>query len=255
MKWQMFKTLLHPFLFHPLRELKRMRELFEVMAFLGIRFLPANVLIARFFLAWGFWKFFYDQIEQVERVSREPRLGGWLDFYAELMIYAVMKSRKPQVVVETGVGPGSSSSVILRALEENGGGHLYSIDLPGRDAEVYPTLGKNFNVHVPPGFSPGWLVPENLRGRWSLTLGDSRVELPKLLSKLGKVDVFMHDSLHTDEHVKFELATAHPFLAPKGILLADDVNSYWSTAFVDWCKEARIPFRVYRERLGVGIPA
>jgi hypothetical protein len=249
-------------LFHPLKALKRlwesierMREVFEVLGFLGIRFLPATALLARFFSARGFWQFFHEQIARVEGASHEARLGGWLDFYSGLIIYAVMRSRKPQVVVETGVGPGSSSSFILRALDENGAGHLYSIDLPGRDAEVYPAMGKAFNVHVPRGFSTGWLVPEGLRDRWSLTLGDSKTELHSLLSRLGKVDVFMHDSLHTDEHVKFELATVLPFLERNGILLADDVNSHWSLAFVDFCKSVGIPFRVYGERLGVAVRA
>jgi predicted O-methyltransferase YrrM len=40
-----------------------------------------------------------------------------------------MRKIKPKIVVETGVSFGITSSFILQAMEENGFGTLYSIDL------------------------------------------------------------------------------------------------------------------------------
>jgi cephalosporin hydroxylase len=142
-----------------------------------------------------------------KRVSKNPKFGGWIDLPSGIILYTVTRKFKPEIVIETGVGPGASSAFILKALEDNKKGKLYSIDLPGNDAVVYPKLGKDFNIHIPEGFEVGWLIPNWLKHRHELIIGDSTVELPKLLLKLGKVDVFLHDSLHTDEHVLFELNT------------------------------------------------
>lgn len=191
------------------------------------------------------------RVLQARAICSDPRLGGWVDPYTAGMIYALVRVLKPETVVETGVGPGSTTAVILRALDANAKGTLYSIDLPGHDAKIYPTIGRQYNIHVPTGFEVGWLVPPWLKKRWRLILGDSAVELPNLLPKLGYIDMFLHDSLHTDEHIRFELATVLPHVRRRGVLMADDVNDYWSTAFVDFCKEHSLPFLVFRKRLGV----
>jgi hypothetical protein len=52
----------------------------------------------------------------------------------QLMLYAIVRAYKPDIVVETGVARGASSSFILCAMHENGKGHLYSIDLPPYEA-------------------------------------------------------------------------------------------------------------------------
>src|ERR1051325_5013148 len=89
-------------------------------------------------------------------------------------LYAVVRSFKPLVVVETGVASGISSAHILRALAANGTGALYSIDLPN----VQEGSG------LPAGRTSGWIVPDSLRGRWKLQIGDTRKLLPELLKKL-----------------------------------------------------------------------
>ena len=47
-----------------------------------------------------------------------------------VVLYAVCRRQNPDIVVETGVASGVSSSYILCALEKNGHGELYSIDMP-----------------------------------------------------------------------------------------------------------------------------
>ena len=98
-------------------------------------------------------------------------------------IYALIRLLRPATVVETGVADGATSAYILQALEDNGRGHLHSIDLPSE--------------RLPPGAAPGWIVDASLRHRWTLRIGASGQLLEPLLSELDSIDVFLHDSLHT----------------------------------------------------------
>ena len=178
-------------------------------------------------------------------------LGGWIDYFYGIAIYAILRHKKPKVVVETGVGPGGTSAFILKALHDNNGGKLYSIDLPGHDAAAYPAIGKTFQVHIPAGFTAGWLVPLELRDRWELIIGDSREKLPDLMQRLGGFDIFLHDSLHTDEHIYFEFETVLPYINKDGILLCDDVTKDWSLAFERFCLDKGIDYINFNNRLGV----
>ncbi len=126
-------------------------------------------------------------------------------------LYAAIRSLRPRTVVETGVDWGKSSAVILYALSRNGRGELYSIDLPSVGREN------------------GTLVPASLRQHWNLRLGDAKVLLPDRLEELGGVDAFYHDSDHSDAHMTWEFETVWPYLAPGGLLVADDID--WSPAF------------------------
>ena len=51
----------------------------------------------------------------------------------------------------------------------------------------------------------GVAVDGNLQHRWSYILGSSRRRLPGILAQLGKIDLFIHDSLHSERNVRFEM--------------------------------------------------
>jgi hypothetical protein len=104
-----------------------------------------------------------------------------------------MRKIKPKIVVETSVSFSVTSSFILQAMEDNGFGTLYSIDLPFQFATKEEV---------------GIVVPKRLRYGWELIVGDSKIELPRLLKSLDSIDVFLHDSLHTYEHMTFEFKIA-----------------------------------------------
>jgi len=178
-------------------------------------------------------------------------IGGYIDVGLAPYLYVVVRALKPSIVVETGVGPGMSSSFILRALAMNGFGTLYSIDLPNYDLEIYKGMGIRPSLYVPEGLSIGWLVPPWLRAMWGLVLGDTRIELPRLLRNLGSIDMFLHDSLHTYQHMLFEYMAAYRHLRYGGLLLSDDVG--WNTAFGDFCHHRNLRYIVIRGRLGVGL--
>ena len=66
-----------------------------------------------------------------------------------------------------------------------------------------------------------------LRHRWTYVRGTSRQRLPRLLARLGRVDLFVHDSRHTEENVRFELTQAWSMLGPGGVVVADDIDMNW----------------------------
>jgi len=146
------------------------------------------------------------------------------EIIARLYIIRVLR---PCTVIETGVAAGISSAYILKALHHNKMGMLYSIELP--------TSSQSRRDHwILYGREIGYAIPQSLKTRWKLVLGNSKEKLPELLNTLGTLDVFLHDSLHTYEHVTFEYEGAWEALKRGGILLSDDVNL--NKAFEDFCR-------------------
>ena len=167
--------------------------------------------------------FFAACLKSARSVMNELPLQG-ADLFAKkvLVQYITVRAFRPDVVVETGVANGVSSAYLLLALDKNGRGRLHSVDLGNP-------------VFLPAGKPPGWIVPESLRNRWNLLIGDSRQLLPKLLSELRTVDVFIHDSLHTYDQMLWEYRAAYPYLRPGGLLFSDDAG--WNPAFEEFSRE------------------
>jgi len=105
---------------------------------------------------------------------------------------------------------------------------LYSIDLPNAEYRARNSLVSDSLE----GMEPGWLVSQDLRGRWKLIVGRSADKLVPLLRDLGAINVFIHDSEHTYENMTFEYLATWPFIKPGGTLISDDVN--WNGAFEDF---------------------
>jgi hypothetical protein len=167
--------------------------------------------------------------------------------YAEgAYLYAVLRHVRPRVAVETGVANGFSTAFSLLALQANGDGRLHSIDLPrevGREYETGTFYEGEGRAGIPPGSGPGWLIPPELKERWSLVLGRTQDELPPLIERLGGLDSFMHDSEHSFDCMWFEFSTAWPALSEGGVLVSDDVNS--THAFPQFAaQEGREPIRL-----------
>jgi methyltransferase family protein len=128
-------------------------------------------------------------------------------------IWCLIRHLRPHEVVETGVAHGVSSRFILEALEKNNSGRLWSIDLP----PLKPVWQDQVGIAV------GDLYPD----RWSLIRGSSRRRLAPLLSRLGAIDLFVHDSLHSERNLRFELDRAWAALRPGGAIIVDDVDANW----------------------------
>jgi predicted O-methyltransferase YrrM len=172
----------------------------------------------------GFWE------ETEQKLSLYAKNYG-LQMTKELSaLYLLVRLFQPNQMVETGVSAGVSSVYILSAMEDNNMGRLYSIDLPPDN--------------LPEGKSVGWVVPDNLRKRWSLHIGNSLDLLGPVLSSIGTIDCFVHDSLHTYDHMRWEFNTAWKYLRPGGLFLSHDVGA--NDAFFDFMSENSISWSAYR---------
>lgn len=148
--------------------------------------------------------------------DRDP-LGG-RDLLLDL-VGALIRLLRPRTVVEAGVAQGLTTAVALRALAESSGGRLYSVDLPPLEAEEG---------------SVGRAVPGELRESWELTLGPTRLVLPRLLPRVAPVDLFVHDADHTYAAQLEDYRLLWPYLRSGGVLVSDDLAS---PAFVEFAAE------------------
>jgi len=128
-------------------------------------------------------------------------------------VWCTVLHTRPEVVVETGVAHGVTSRIVLEALAQNQSGHLWSVDLP------FPF---DHRLHG----ETGLVVTDACRSRWSYLEGSSKRRLPPLIAKLGRLEMFIHDSLHTAENTTFEMEQAASAMGSGGVMLVDDINSH-----------------------------
>jgi hypothetical protein len=92
------------------------------------------------------------------------------------------------------------------------------------------------------------MIPDYLRHRWHLELGRSSEKLPPLLEKLGKLDIFMHDSEHSYQNMLREYETAWKYMKEKGVLLSHNISH--SGAFPDFCRKAGVKGYIFGDMGG-----
>jgi cephalosporin hydroxylase len=187
-----------------------------------------------------------------QQVQRQTRMKGVPPISytpCAVVLYCLVRLEKPAVVVETGVEHGMSSWLLLEAMERNGKGLLHSIDLPNHE-EVVDSAGRVQRNTIPRGHQPGWLIPDRLRSRWTLHLGDAKQLLPQVMDHLKQADFFIHDSLHSYEHMTFEFNAAWPYLRKGGLLLSDDVG--WNNSFRDFAAKVGGTPMMFSEPGGAG---
>jgi hypothetical protein len=165
-----------------------------------------------------FWKLWPEVVDEMR--ERGVRVGpgsfkNWNDGDAGFVraIWLLVRHLRPRNVVETGVAHGVTSRFILEALEKNGSGHLWSIDHPPLEPEWREEIG----------VAVGGRHPD----RWSYIEGSSRVHLPRLISRLGGIDLFIHDSLHSEANVLFEIGAAWDALPSNCAIVVDDIDTNW----------------------------
>ena len=168
---------------------------------------------------WALWPKVIDELAAKGVRAGPASFKGWNDGDAGFVraIWILARRLKPRTVIETGVAHGVTSRFILEALEQNGSGELFSIDRAPIEQEWQNQIG----VAVDHGF----------RARWSYVHGSSRRRLPGLISRLGTIDLFVHDSLHSARNVRFEMDQAFAVLRPGGAIVVDDIDinrGFWS---------------------------
>jgi hypothetical protein len=141
--------------------------------------------------------------------------------------YAIVRARKPKLVVETGVHDGLGSAVLLRALARN-------------SDEGHDGLLVSYDVNE----NTGWLVPSFVKSRYQLEIGPAPDVFIETL-RGRPVDLFIHDSDHAYEHETAEFEAILALAAPDAVLLSD--NAHAGTAFRDFCERSGLSYRFFRE--------
>ncbi len=116
--------------------------------------------------------------EHLAAVGGSGHSLGAIGYTEGTYLYAVLRHVRPQTAVETGVANGFSTAFSLLALQQNGEGHLHSVDLPrevGRDYEPGTFFEGEGRAGIPSGSEPGWLIPPELKERWTLIQLDAGV--------------------------------------------------------------------------------
>jgi hypothetical protein len=162
---------------------------------------------------WHLWSLAMNDLETRRGLQfGRGAFGGWGDGEPGLVraVWCLACHLQPEKVVETGVGRGITTRFLLQALERNGSGHLWSVDLPPLERDLQDQIAI--------------AVPDGLRDRWTYVRGSSRRRLPRLLAQIAPIDLFIHDSMHTSRNLLFELHSAWGASASNGVLVADDVD-------------------------------
>ena len=150
------------------------------------------------------------------------KVGDGHDADANLahVVWCAIRHLDPARVLETGVARGVTSVLALSALSQSnaGTGRLWSIDLP-------PMMS-------------GWheqskvLVDEAAWPDWTYIRGSSRRTMTSTCKSMQSIDIFIHDSLHTPQTMKYEFELAWPFMSAGSLLISDDVEG--NSAFIDF---------------------
>jgi predicted O-methyltransferase YrrM len=149
-------------------------------------------------------EFMSDMISRRDAYGSEGVMGA-LDCAT---LYALTRWLRPGVLVESGGFIGMSSAFILKALaDENlATSKLYSIEL-SEDCEQGALIPEK--LRSSPGFVP-------MRGRIEDFLKSDR--LPQ------SIDMFLHDSSHSYQHMLWEFRHLWPRLRNGGLLVSHDVQ-------------------------------
>ena len=135
------------------------------------------------------------------------------------LLYVLVKANNPKVVIETGVANGITTNAIMKALELNESkGELHSFDVLPETSKAYIGSG-NWNFHL-------------------LNTKNTYKQIVNEITKLPKVDIWVHDSNHGYRWQKFEYLLALKSLNTGGILISDDIDA--SSA---WAELSRSHFR------------
>jgi hypothetical protein len=173
----------------------------------------------------------------VSSVAKHSGQGG-INMPEGQFLFGVVRALQPRTVIETGVAAGVSSCFFIAALLENQRGTLYSVDLPTHGNSRLDCA--DASRYSWPERGVAWAIPSEMKaqigGRHHLILEDVREALPRLLNKVGQVDLFFHDDLHLPEHMLWEYQSVWQYLREGGVLASHDANMGW----IRFCRDQGI---------------
>lgn len=153
-----------------------------------------------------------DAIRWWARFRNEPAFfpeTGMYDWIEAQILYLLIRSTKPQVVVEISPNYGYSTGFILLAMNRNNRGRLYSFDL---EEKFYQHALRNFaRVGID-------------TSRQQFLAGDVREVYEHVLP--DKVDLLFMDSNHSYAFARWYIANLLPRVVEGGLIHAHDVLRY-----------------------------
>jgi len=143
--------------------------------------------------------------------------------------YMMVRETKPNLVVEASPLNGWSTTWLLRALEDNNKGQLYSYDLNNHQ----PLVDK---------------LPNHLKKRWHMHPGDMRDRnIPK------KIDYLFLDSEHTGSFARFYIKKIFPNVKKDSVISIHDINGPAPTKEKDevirWLKRNKKQYHKINEEI------
>lgn len=156
------------------------------------------------------------------------------------LLYHLVRTRRPEWVLETGVASGWSSLAILLGMENNRTGTLVSIDRP--------------DMQLPDDNRIGDAVPDRLRARWRVHLGVDRDRLPEALTRIpaGTLGLVHYDSDKSYYGRAWAYRLIWQHLKPGGLLVSDDIGD--NEAFRDFALAVgRAPLVLLYDTAYVGV--
>jgi predicted O-methyltransferase YrrM len=146
------------------------------------------------------------------------KMGGAADLD---LLYWLAEHLQAKRVIETGVGYGWSSLILLLSLAKRDGAMLISTDRP------YPN--RNNDAYV------GCIVPAELRSRWRIVNYADHEALPRALQQLPTIDLCHYDSGKSCAARMWAYPRLWQALRPGGCFVSDDVGD--NLAFHDFCRQ------------------
>ena len=169
-------------------------------------------------------------LESKQKIAQYPfSLGGGGNY---VLLYFLVRKYKPRNIIETGVAAGWSSLAILRALNKNNFGKLYSSDFPyfriKNSEEFIGVLAKN---------------EKNLEN-WTLDITGDQNALTKFSQKIedNSVDLFHYDSDKSYSGRSFAIKTLWKKFSKKCIIIFDDIQD--NLYFKNFVKKNNLKFTV-----------
>ena len=130
---------------------------------------------------------------------------------ATSFLYHIVKSKRPNKVLETGVAYGWSSLAILLGLENNENGFLVSNDMP--------YIKMNNDEYV------GCVIPDRLKQRWKLQRAADVNGIPKALEYFdNELDLIHYDSDKSYYGRMWASPILWSSLNAGGLFISDDIN-------------------------------
>jgi hypothetical protein len=132
-------------------------------------------------------------------------LSGEQGLEGALFHYWLVRTLKPQTIVQCGVGNGLSSAFVMLALVQNGPeGRLHLVGLPSvydPKAPEWNISGKTYSATIPEGRTIGWMVPEAYRKRFNVLAGKPGLLLPELLNNVAPIQMFCATGSVADDEI------------------------------------------------------